>query len=84
MIGNKADLEPQRSIPIETGRKAGVDLKLECFFEASALDGRGVQEAFDAFVKKMYKMSLEKKMRSTDVVSVRPTVVAPKKSSCTL
>ena len=54
VVGNKCDLP--RAVPTDTARKFCSDFKpapLD-FFEASALDGSGVQQAFSAFVKRMF------------------------------
>jgi small GTP-binding protein len=51
IIGNKCDLE--RVVTTNSARNFCSEQKLD-FFEASALDGQGVQEAFQKFVERMF------------------------------
>ncbi len=58
LIANKIDLESERKIP----RKDGEEFAKKngyMYFESSAKDGRGVQEAFEALAIEIYKKTLK-------------------------
>ncbi len=54
LVGNKIDLEDERSVSIEDGEKLAKDLKAD-FFETSAKTGERVNKVFDKLVGKIMK-----------------------------
>ena len=54
IVGNKADLENNRQIPYEEGKKYA-DSKGYNFYETSAKTGNGIKEAFDDIFEQLYK-----------------------------
>ena len=53
IISNKIDLEEQRVVSTEDGKKFASDNHLP-FFETSAITGQGVKEAFLALIQRVY------------------------------
>jgi small GTP-binding protein len=49
LLGNKVDLPSAREIPTDSGREVGEEFGVQ-FFEVSAKDGTGVNDAFHALV----------------------------------
>lgn len=56
LVGNKVDLESNRKIATDEGRKFAMDNKLS-FFEASAKENISITEAFEDLTKNMLKKS---------------------------
>ena len=54
LVGNKADLAATRSVSTAAGLEVAKKHNM-CFFEASALNGKGVEEAFEELVGLMIK-----------------------------
>lgn len=61
LVGNKCDLEDDRVVPTEDGKRLGVDLGFD-FFEASAKDNINVKQTFEHLVD----MICEKMNQSLD------------------
>ena len=60
IIGNKNDLEAKRQVSKEEAQKFA-DTYHFPYFEASALTGKGVMEAFSALIEKVYERTLTEK-----------------------
>lgn len=54
LVGNKTDLEDERTVPIESGNNAARSNNIS-FLETSALDGSNVEKAFSDLVKAIYE-----------------------------
>lgn len=54
LIGNKKDLEQQREVPTEDGKRHAEQNEL-AFFETSALSGENVRKAFLELIKHIYE-----------------------------
>lgn len=67
VVGNKCDLVDDRKVAKETAEAYCAERKVD-FFEASALDGQGVAQAFEQFVKRMFNERPSDKPKE-DVVS---------------
>lgn len=54
MVGNKTDLEDERTVTVACGNDAAKSNNLN-FLETSALDGSNVEKAFDELIKAVYR-----------------------------
>lgn len=54
LVGNKKDLDQQREVPVEEGKRHAEQNDL-AFFETSALSGENVRKAFFELVKDIYE-----------------------------
>merc|ERR1712228_988451 len=54
VIGNKNDLETQRSVSIADAEKLCKQLNIQNFIETSALNGSNVDEAFEIIARECY------------------------------
>ena len=63
LIGNKKDLEGDRSVSTIDGQKLKEDYGLDYFIETSAKDGTNVQEIFISASQILYKHFLLTKVR---------------------
>lgn len=59
LIGNKADLENERKISYEQGKKCQENNKFELFMETSAKTGLNAQKVFITAAKELYKQNLK-------------------------
>ncbi|KAL6051270.1 Ras- protein Rab-1A [Balamuthia mandrillaris] len=58
LVGNKADMEDKRAVPMATG-KAFADQQGMLFSEASAKEGKGVEDAFMVLVKEIFDQRVQ-------------------------
>jgi len=63
-VGNKCDLEGNRLISKEEGKKLSSELGVD-FFEASALTGANVEDTFFTLAKKITDTSGKRRTRNT-------------------
>lgn len=59
LLGNKNDLERERRVSTETGKKLAISDNM-AFFETSALSGENIGRAFESFVRTIYEMEKSK------------------------
>ena len=59
MIGNKLDMEHERSVATERGQSWANENGITLFYEGSAVSGASVEEAFMAMAKKALDRSAE-------------------------
>lgn len=75
LVGNKGDLNDQRTVFVRDGRSFARRSGL-AFIEASALDGTGVETAFHRILEELYKMqvkdSLRRESSQEDMANGRP------------
>lgn len=84
VVGNKCDLE--RAVTKEASVAFCAEMDLE-FYEASALDGKGVQESFQRFVERMHaEKAKESKPRQSTINPADAARAGPpvRKSMCLL
>ena len=60
IIANKIDLEEQRKVPTEDGKKFASDNHLP-YFETSAITGQGVKDAFLGLIQRVYNKNKNNK-----------------------
>lgn len=80
LVGNKSDMTDQRSIPEETIQKFAREHKM-VYFEASAMTGENVNQAFDHIIAEIAKQFDEGifRPRTEDILRLRH---ARKQSTC--
>ncbi|KAM0681240.1 hypothetical protein GINT2_000438 [Glugoides intestinalis] len=84
LLGNKSDLSDQRTISKAEGERAALERKM-AFFETSALTGDNIQDAFEAFVRKIYESEISretmvsKKMLNQSKIGIKPFKSSKKK-----
>ena len=79
LVGNKADLNNERIVEYEEGKKYADDNKLK-FIEVSALNGENVDKAFIEFGNDIFSF-LKKKLNS-DSVSLESSKKGKRKKKC--
>ena len=68
LIGNKCDLE-ERMVPYEKGEEKAQDLGID-YYETSALNGQGINDAFEALVKLILKKNKPKNNTGSRTISI--------------
>lgn len=80
LIGNKKDLEDERAVSVEEGRRFAEANQL-AFLEASAKNGDLIVACFETIVRQIYKQQID---REATKRSVRNTADGPKKQQGTM
>lgn len=90
MVGNKTDLKHLRAVP--TDKAKGLAEKHNvCFIETSALDSTNVEAAFQQMFTEIFRMELQRQIRSTDIIpdrdimtsnSILPNDILEHKKTC--
>ena len=76
LLGNKCDVE-ERAITKENGQEMADSLKVS-YYETSALNGTGINEAFEGLTKEI----LKKKNANSDGRRISLDSTIPKKKKC--
>ena len=65
LIGNKTDLEDNRTVTTEQGKELAIKLNF-AFYECNSVDGENVHEAFESLVKMILEEKNKNKNKETD------------------
>jgi small GTP-binding protein len=65
LIGNKTDLEDNRTVTTEQGKELAIKLNF-AFYECNSVDGENVDEAFESLVKMILEEKNKNKNKETD------------------
>lgn len=83
LVGNKCDLEKERQVSMEEGKKLAKHYNL-IFMEVSNKEGKNVEEAAQAIINKIYKTRKEllKDYDIVDSIELKNIKIEKKKCSC--
>lgn len=66
LVGNKADMEAERTVTYEMGEKFKKENNINYFLESTVKEGRNVEELFNYILDELYERYLNEKHESND------------------
>lgn len=74
LVGNKCDLEKERTVTFEEGNKFKLDNNLDCFFETSVKENKHLKELVYYIIDALYEQFLNEKAVYNSDMEIKSTV----------